>query len=176
MAGLSMTSLQASDVSMRRPVRLSITNLETGEPIEAQFNPDELKEKIEATYNEPDVVGHSHQPMQFKSTKNFALSFALVLDGLSVVDNEAGDALEEARNFMLSLCYPMRNGSGTPRVLIVWPRIYSLVCRCRSVEGTHKRMALDGRSTLYEMNTTWGEVLVRKLYSEDVRISGTIRS
>jgi hypothetical protein len=155
---------------------MTITNVETGELISAQFNPDELSEKLEASYNEPEIVGHSHQPLQFKSTKNLALSFTMVLDGMSLVDNENGDRLDDHRNFIHSLFYPMRSGAGTPRVLLVYPKIYSIVCRAKSLDGNHKRMSKTGRSTLYEMKISWSEVLVRKLYSEDVRIVGTLRS
>lgn len=170
------TSLQAGSDAEQRPARMTITNVETAELIEAQFNPDELKEKLEAGYNEAEVGGHSHKPMQYKGTSNLAISFRLSLDGLSVIDNRDGAKLDNDRRFLHSLFYPMRGGGGTPRVLLVWPHLYSITCRVQTLEGEFTRFAKDGHPTLYSANLTIKEALVRKIFSEDVRIAGTIRS
>lgn len=173
---ISLVSLRAGAPTVYRPPRFTILNIDTGELIEAMYNPDEIKEKLEAAYTELEIAGHSHQPMQYKNTKNFALNFELALDDLSAESKQ----LDDARRFLHSLFYPQRSASigqaGTPNVLLVWPKVFAVRCRAATLEGSLKRFASgDGRLTWYVAATSWKEVLLRKLYSEDVRQGGTLR-
>jgi len=78
-----MTDLAAS----RKPSRMSLTNLNNGRSLEAQFNPEELTELLEANWNNLVILGMSHEPSQYSHTSNQSFEFTLTFDAL---DNGGG--------------------------------------------------------------------------------------
>lgn len=179
-----------------RPTRMTLANLETGDAITAQFNPDELKEEIAVHYEKLDVLGLSHKPLQYKNTDNHALSYELGFDGLTTRDVEvssggggfgaagafgnSAEAIAHARRFLMHLCYPRKgaqdvSGGGPPRVFMYWPNLLSLTCRITKLSFGHKRFSLALRPVFFSATLTIEEARDVRLFSEDVLESGTLR-
>src|SRR5437868_5591301 len=68
---------ELNDALETEPDRMSITNIDTGDGMIAQFNPTELKEKIGAGYARLQVVGRSSKPLQYQGTDNHTFDFEL---------------------------------------------------------------------------------------------------
>ncbi len=171
---------------LRRPARVTITNVESANAISAQYNPDEIGEKLGVAWNALEMQGLSHQPKQYKYTKNLELDFELGFDALStapidVLPIAKSDNTDYARRFLHSLCYP-RRGAGSvaagqpPRVLFTWPTLFSLTCGIDSLDFKHKRFTWTMKDVLWTVRVTVSEWRVTRLYSEDVLEHGTIRS
>lgn len=161
-----------------RPERVSLTNIETGDVLEVQFNPDELNEKVAAAYNDLAILGLSHKPDQFQSTENLVLSFDLVFDALAV--DGGVDTIARARRFLHHLCYPVdgqdvRTG-GTPRVMFLWPRLFAITGRLRSVDITMKRWNSDMALVYYVAKLNLTESRSVRITSAEVLDFGTVRS
>lgn len=160
-----------------RPPRMTITRLDTGASVSAQFNPDEVQEELTVNYAELPVVGLSHRPMQYVGTSNLLLNYDLGFDVLSI---EGGSAIA-ARTFLHSVCYASKQAQGitdggTPELLFSWPNLYSLVCRMQKLSITFKRFNITGLPTLFVASVSLSEARVTRLYSEDVLNYGTLRS
>jgi hypothetical protein len=161
-----------------RPERVTLTNADDGDFITAQFNPEEVKEKLSARFNDLAIMGLSHEPDQYKNTGNLALTFELGFDALSF---DGGiDTLERARRFLHSFFYSRRGsqdviGGGPARLILTWPNLYELRCTFRELEITHSRFTRAMNPVLFKANVTLQESRTRRLYAEDVLQNGTIR-
>lgn len=175
---------------------MTLANLETGDAITAQFNPDELEEELGVNFERLEILGLSHKPLQYKNTDNHALSFDLGFDGVSarLVDvsregagfgaggafGNAAASIDFARSFMLHLCYPRKGaqdvaGGGPPRVFMFWPNFISLTCRITKLKFKHRRWARSMAPVLFTATVTIEEARDVRLFSEDVLEKGTQR-
>jgi hypothetical protein len=160
-------------------MRMSVTNLATGESIEAQLNPTELEESLDVDYARQTVPGLSHQPLPFVQTNNTKLSLELYFDA-----SAAGYTLDQilyARRFLQSLCYPRRGasdvvGGGPPRVLFAWPGIISLTCVITALSFKYTRFNQQGVPVQFTAKVTYEEIRDVRLTSDEVLQSGTQRS
>lgn len=162
-----------------RPPAMSITNLVTGETLSAQFNPEELDEKLEAQYERQKVQGHSHQPLQYSNTTNQTISFTLIFD--DIADNREQVAIEEARKFLLSCLYPVLTveshvQQAPPLLHFFWPGIFSIVAKLTSLDGKHTLFKYNATMRRWEVKITLEEVADAKIYSSRVRTYGTLRT
>jgi hypothetical protein len=167
------------------PERMALTNIETGDGITAQFNPEEITEKVVVNWNDLEIMGLSHQPKQYKSTKNAQIDFEMGFDAHSVRPViQSGVAVTDgpayARRFLLHLCYSRREaqdvqGGAAPRVLFFWPELFSLTAVITSVEFKHKRFIRTGKPVIFTAKVTIEEARVTRLFSEDVLTGGTMR-
>jgi hypothetical protein len=158
---------------------MTIGNLETGDVLSAQFNPDEVKETIGANFAELDILGMSHKPQQYKNTDNLEVVFEMAFDGVSlrgIPGTEEGSStanIAAARRFLHHLFYSRKTsqdvtGGGPPRVFLFWPELYSMTCRIQKLVIVHKRFAKSSASTLFTASITVREALDVRVYSEDV--------
>jgi len=166
-----------SEAATADPTRMHLVNLATGEDQEAQFNPEELEQALDVNYAEPEVVGLSHQPMQYVSTKNLETKLTLYCTAQS--DRER-DVIDSFRAFILELCYAPAGGSsiveGSPaRVLFVWPRLATLTCRVTSVRFKYATFAKDGGALRYTAEVTLKEARDARLTAEQARMFGMQR-
>jgi hypothetical protein len=161
---------------------MHLGNLDTGETLEVQYNPTELKEAFEPVYNRLAIVGMSHELLQYANTKNFLVEFMLKFD--AVTRYRGGTyPLDDARKFIMALGYSRRSSAnallsnGAPSsVVFMWPNLYSLTCKLTSFAGEHTTFAQDGRSLRYTVHLKLEEVRDMRLWSEDVAVQGTIRA
>jgi hypothetical protein len=176
----------------QRPERMTLANVETGDSITAQFNPDEVKEELVVNYERLEILGGSFQPLQYKSTSNLQLNYELAFDGISARDVSAsnlepsgGDntgpaAIMGARNFLYHLCYPRQGaqdvtGGGPPRTYMYWPELYAFSCRITKLTITQKRWARSMKPVLFTAQVTVEQVSDGRIFSEDVLVKGTLR-
>lgn len=160
-----------------RPARVTIASVDTGQSVDAQYNPDEVSEKIGVNYKELDIMGMSHKPLQYLSTDNLVVTFELGFD----VMTRDGDKAFLTRNFLQSLCYSKRGaqdviGGGPTKVLFSWPNLFSLTCVVIGLDFKHKRFFNSMQSTMFTCGVTLKELRIARLYAEDVLANGTLRS
>lgn len=160
-----------------RPSRVTIASVDTGKSVDAQFNPQEISEKLGVNWKELDILGMSHKPLQYLNTENLTLSFDLVFNVLS----QNGDQAFSTRLFLHSLCYSKRGsqdviGGGPSRVLFSWPNLFSLTCVMATMEIKHQRFNNAMQSMQFTATLTIKEARINRLYAEDVLSQGTLRS
>lgn len=165
-----------ADVFNKRAPRVTLANFETGEEISAQFNPQQVKEGLAANFVELDVIGMSHRPLQYKNTENFAFTLDLGFDALSIGGGVG--TIMDARAFLMSLMVPPEGaqdvaGGGPPRVAVVWPNLYGLICRITKLDFDLRRFNSTGAPVLFTATLALKETREGRLTSEVVRIRGT---
>lgn len=155
---------------------MTLTNTRTVETLRVQFNPERLSEKIEAVFTELEILGNSHQLLQFKHAKNIIVGFDLRFDALVQREWNAAKLLD-ARKFIFSLAQPSRGDKvGTvdpPEVIFTWPKLYSITARIHTPSFEHTRFARSGAPTLSVCRIDLKEVLDIRRTSEDMRQDGT---
>jgi len=167
------------EVAGRRPARMAIVNVATGESVEAQFNPTELEEALEVTWARQTVPGLSHQPLQYVHTGNARFTLELHFE---VQDPTTSlEQLHRARRFLQSLCYPRRGAEdvasgGPPRALFVWPGVISLTCVVTGLSFRYSRFNLDGVPVQFTAKVALEEIRDVRLTADEVLADGTRRS
>lgn len=169
----------ALETAARKPARMSIANIGTGDSIEAQFNPTELEETLDVSWARLTVPGLSHQPLQFVNTGNTKMSFELQFEAQDPAATL--DQLLRSRRFLQSLCYPRQGASnvttgGPPRALFIWPNIVSLTCVLTALAFRYTRFNIEGTPIEFACRVSLEEIRDVRLTSEDVLSDGTQRS
>jgi len=131
-----------------------LENLADGSTLEFLFNPSTVNEAVEANYDDKAPVGLSHTRSQYTGTSNVELDLELYIsdDGILRYGGDDTRSLQEMRSWLLSLAYPVSNQDfgrvGTPRVLFLWPNVWSVNGRVRRVKIAHTQFdGLTGRTT-----------------------------
>lgn len=156
------------------PVRMTITNLRTGETQTVMANPRELELAFDVGWNDLEVPGQSHTPLQFKNVGN--VGFPLELYCSEFMNDRI--TLDDHSRFLQSLCYPDYDASNVlegapPRVLIVWPNVMSLTVIFRSFSIRYTHFALDdGRPIRFTASVKVSEIRDMRLSAADVRAQG----
>lgn len=173
----------------KKPERLSLTNLDTGEGFFCMFNPNQWEEQVNVNWNRQAVPGLSHQPLQYGYTENFQFDLDLFLRGETPgeVNQEPTKDKEvkglagilDFRKFLMSLVYPRLSttvgGSGPPRVLVVWPNVLTMTCVARSYRVQHTRFNTLGTTVEYGATMGFEEHRNKRITSEEVRLLGAER-
>lgn len=167
----------AGESLQMRPSRVSIASVDTGQSVDAQFNPDEIEEKLGVNWKELDILGMSHKPLQYLNTDNLVLTFELGFNAMTT----DGQQVFSTRLFLESLCYTKRGaadviGGAPTKVLFSWPNLFSLTCVVVSLTFKHKRFNNSMQSTAFTCAVTIKEIRTTRLFAEDVLASGTLRS
>jgi hypothetical protein len=85
-----------------------------------------------------------------------------------------------ARNVLLSLVYPETADTiiqaAPPKVLFVWPNMFSMVTRVMSVDIRHERFTQDGATRQFKATVVFEESRLTRLVHNDVLQNGTKRS
>jgi len=141
-----------------RPPRVSLVNLADESQFEFLVNPSTLKESIQAEYSRASALGLSHQPMQYKHTKNMRIPIRLYHS--EAMQNRYLRPLPEAlggsrtpntimakRSWLLSLLFPRSHSdfghTDPPDVLFIWPSLYRLKGRVVGYSATHESFRND---------------------------------
>jgi hypothetical protein len=149
---------------------MSVTNLDTGETLEAQYNPTGIEVRLEAAYNRVGGPGASYQELQYANTGNTQIPFEINFDGRAP---NAPD-LNNVQGFFLSLLHPpqdvlgVENGS-PPLVLFRWPGWISLVMRHPKLTIAAKRFEPDGPPNYITVKVEQEEARITRLGTENVR-------
>ena len=161
----------------QRPSRVSIASVDTGRSVDAQFNPDEIEEKLGVNWKELEIMGMSHKPLQYQNTENLQLTFEMGFNAMAT----DGDQVFSTRLFLESLCYTKRGaadviGGAPSKVLFSWPNLFSLTCVIVSLTFKHKRFRQSMQPSAFTAAITIKEIRSTRLFAEDVLSSGTLRS
>ena len=173
----------------RRPARMSLTNLDTGEGFFCQFNPTQWEEQVGVNWNRQNVPGLSHQPLQYGFTENMKVSLDLFARGeapgevnqSAVKDKDVKGlaGILDFRKFLMSLVYPRQSstvgGAGPPRILLVWPNVLTLNVIATSYKVQHSRFNIQGTTVEYVATMGFEELRDTRITSEQVRILGAER-
>lgn len=178
-SGATPPSGSTSNPNTARMPRVVLMNTDTTEELVCQYNPEEVKEKLAIDFNDPEVLGLSHSPEQYKRTQNHNVKLDFWWDALA--GEGSPERLDDARRFILSLAYARRGASdvltgGPSRALFLWPALFALTVSIRSIETEMKRFNVAGQATLLKAAIEFQESRRRRLFSEDVRAKGTIRA
>jgi hypothetical protein len=158
---------------------MSIANLLTGSSLEAQYNPTEFEEEISVNWNKLPVLGHSHEPLQYKNTGNHGFNFDLAWTAL----NDRGITIDDlglARRFMMSACYTSKTAAVVQAaeptdLLFLWPTMVAIVAKMPKLKIKHTDFNAAGQTVRMVMSIQLEEARRVRLYAEDVLERGTIR-
>lgn len=153
------------------PPRMTITNLYSGETFRAQYNPEKLQEKLQATYAKLTVPGMSHQITQFTNTNNEQFDIELFMVANSVRNYEM---MQTGRRFIKSLLVPVRGAESVvtgapPRVLFVWPRTLAVQGVVTSANFSHEMFKDNGQTRVMRVDLSIEEIRDVRVTSEDIR-------
>jgi len=165
------------DSATATPPKLLFANLVSADELEAQFNPTQLMEQIEANWSRQTVPGQSHEPMQFVNTANFKLDIELFFRAVNKTELEA---IHRARRQILSWAYPRDiegdiSGGGAPRILVYWPGMLSLTCVMTSTSIVHQRFNKNGRSVQFTCRLQLEEIRDTRLHFDEVAEDNVLR-
>lgn len=160
------------------PPRMHLMNLLTLEGFYMQFNPTQIERSVSAEWQAMDVLGLSHQPLQYAKTTNQTVQLELYFRADSIAQREGGD---EVMKFLESLMYAPAGATSIgqaapPRVLVVWPQTLSLTCVVRSVRFRHQRFNVRGQTVEWTASTAFEEIRDVRLTSQQVRNFGSQRA
>lgn len=161
----------------QKPSPLTLGNLETGETMDAQYNPDLVDDQLDAAYAHQVIPGLSHELLQYTNTKNVSLSFDI---GFDILGDDTLNA-NNIKGFIDQFMYQQRSASsvGTgspPRLLIIWPNVYSMTCKLTSRKIAMRRFDLTLANDWFVFSLKLEEARVTRLFSEDVRTMAGLRT
>lgn len=118
--------------------------------VECTLTPTEFSDSTEVEYQRYSSQGSSYPHMHFVSTKAYTVQMDIYWT-LPVVYSPGGviDGMLQ-RKLLLSWLYPRQRGRwsyGPPRLLAVWPQVFSLHCYLTECKFANQRFALDGSVT-----------------------------
>ncbi len=153
--------------------RMTLTNIETAETLEVQFNPEQWRSQITVNFARKVVQGYSSHRLQYGSTGNRTFELELFYIGHTI--EEVG-RINDARLYLESLCYVPRDersaAASTPRVLLLWPKFVAMQVKVVSHGDLVFRFARSGQPTGFRIRLGFEEDLDRRLTMEDVRLQG----
>jgi hypothetical protein len=160
-----------------RPSRVTLASVDTGRSVDAQYNPDEVTEKLGVNWKELEIMGMSHKPLQYLNTDNLQVTFELGFNAMAT----DGDQVFSTRLFLQSLTVPKRGaadviGGAPSKIVLSWPNLFSLTCVIASLEFKHKRFRQSMQPSAFTCAVTLKEIRTTRLTAEDILSSGTLRS
>lgn len=162
-----------------RPPRVTFASVRTGESIEMPFTPEKFTEQIVVEYARQQVLGLSHQPLQYTGTQNHTIPD---LDFFFRATTPAEiESIHDGRRFLMSLCYPpdgadsIRRG-GPSRVLFIWPQVVVMTFVITRLNISHEKFNVEGRTTVFRAKIQIEEIRDARLTADEVRERGTIRA
>jgi hypothetical protein len=132
-----------ADSLARRPPRLALVNLATGERLDTWANPPQLAMRTTVNWNRLSPPGADHQPLQFTGTGNRQLTELELIFDRAFADSTDVD-LAQARMFLDATTVPTAPGLPPPTVLFVWPGVVTLEAVVTSLDVQVRRFASDG--------------------------------
>jgi hypothetical protein len=192
MAETAANLMAAIQIPERMFIR-SADNLD--EIVEAQFNPEKLKETIGIDWQKFRIPGLSHQRLQYGSANNLEYRFELIFDAAggnslrSAGGTYAGvaaariqknlDARNQLHAWMLrrspEAMATLGNIGDTQRLLFCWPNLIELTCVPVSMEFEYTAFNRIGQPTAFKVEILVEEIRDAYMYAEDVKACGTRR-
>ena len=142
------------------PARASLVNLATRAQLDGFCNPEQLSERLSATWNRISPPGLGYQVLQFGGTANRQLpSIELTFDRFQI--GADAPSVETVRAFLGALVAPAvaTAPSAPPHVLFVWPALLSIEAIVASVDLAYRQFAADGSALVFAATIALEEVL-----------------
>ncbi len=161
------------DAFTHHPPRMTITRLDDPTIVlEAQYNPEEVKEKVGASWSKQVVPGLSHQVKQFTNTENRRISFTMVFQAIPL-GLDGTSRIRQVRRFFLSSVRPRRNvgsiaSAGAPRLLFVWPEYMSLTATLESANMNTKRYNAGGPPIELSVEVELEEIRDTAIFADEI--------
>lgn len=163
------------------PRKLILTDVETGESKEVQFNPVEVSIEGDPQYQRLKHPAGSYQRLSFEGRNNDVVTFELVIDAIAAgVDGIPYSAEFEA--FLMSLRHPPDEPDAITtaaphEVLLVWPGWLAIVCVLTKCKEKARRFATPAVNdnpvpTLTIWDLAFEESRRMSLGAESVRVTG----
>lgn len=193
---LAQSNIVSATTTPQRMYIQSVDRLE--EVVEAQFNPEKLKETIGVDWQRFLIPGLTYQPQQYANTNNIQYRFDLFFTAAATAavrdvsgsgsgvapTNAAASVLARnlaARDQLQAWSVLRKNdrlgGIGdTQRLLFVWPNFIAMTCNIVSAEFEYDQFNVEGLPVSFKVSILLEEVRDVAIYAEDVLAQGTIRS
>ena len=175
-------------------VRCSLTNVDTGERLDAQFNPRTLRKRARAKYSRDQILYGSHEVTQWTGTRSNEIPLVLFFTRIGSADFKGstppGKMQQQARGvqfptlldterFLDALLYPDRERGKLepPTVIFNWPGVINIYCVVTEVEITYEHFNTFGLNPMQlsaRMNII--ERPKRAITSSGVRVNGALRA
>lgn len=159
------------------PPKVTLTNISSGNTLEAMFNPSNLEEQLTTEWSKLTIPGMSHQVLQYSHTTNEAFTLELFWRATS---RDELERIARARRWLKSLMYPPSGaedvaGGAPPRVLVVWPGMLSMQCVLGQLRFRHEMFNKFARSRVYTASAQCMEIRDVRLTMEDVLDDSSLR-
>lgn len=167
-----------------KEVRTTITNVDTGDHITLQFEPEMVAGSVAANYNSDPAIGGTHENMKFAHTSNETFSIEMRWNRIIITalrgwtTDRADKMIEDHRAFIRSLANPINIsediiGGDTPLVNIHVPGVYNVMCRMTNIDWeVPKRDPANGNIMELTMRCTFKEDPVYRYSSDDIFNAG----
>lgn len=174
----------AQKYDIPKEVRTVITNVDTGDHIVLQFEPQILTWSVSANYNSDPAIGGTHENIKFSHTSNETFSLELRWNRVILTaikgwtTSRADKMIEDHRAFIRSLTAPISIsenvvGGEAPLVNIVVPGVYNVMCRLTNIDGeVSRRDPQNGNIMELTMRCTFKEDQRYRFSSEDIFNAG----
>lgn len=142
------------------PPKLSLTNLQNGAEVVAQFLPEEFEESVAPEWARLKPQGLSHNVHHFENTSPYVCGFKLYFRAFSTAELVL---LQRARRHLLSWAYPRRIstselvGGGPPTLLLVWPGMLSIEVVLSALSIHHERFNSASQSVQFTADVSFEE-------------------
>jgi len=127
--------------------KITLLNLETDELFEVPIRPDALTEQVEVGYSRGQIIGLTHQPLQYVNTGNRKLpSIAFNVDQHFAGEDED---IMQLRHFLMAATVEEDGAGGPARITFVWPGVITFTGVITNLSVTHERFGDEGGVTGY---------------------------
>jgi hypothetical protein len=164
-------------VAYNNPPKLRLTNIETREHIDAQFNPTQFSIALQVNYGRHAPPGSGYVPLQYGNTGNPTIPLELMF---FVRNTKERDNRDTARRFLLSFCYPRRGAvnipqHAPPRLLVTWPQFVTMVCVVTNITMKFTLFNSNAQPIQETYSMQLEESRDGPLFSDDINRTGVMR-
>ena len=163
---------------LKNPARMHMTMVDNpgrGQ-VTVMFNPTEFEHAIQTNWQRFTIPGLGYQPRHYINTTNATLPMELFYRAITAADLVQ---MQETMNFIRALCYPVQSQSiasgGPPRVLVVWPRVVSMICTIKALGERFIKFNNLGDCVVAKVRVEFEEMRSTRISFSDVARHGLIR-
>jgi len=124
----------------RTPVRVVLADAGSlSDNIKCAANPQTLQVSVRATYGKLAPVGWSQQIVQYGSTESVNLPIELYFSAQQIwrFKDHNVVSLDQGVDFLASFLQPKGQGLAPPRLLLIWPKMLTIVLGVEEFQVTH---------------------------------------
>ena len=126
----------------RAPVRVVLADMGSlATNIKCAANPQTLQVSVRATYGKLAPVGWSQQIVQYGSTESVAMPIELYFSAQQIwrFKDHSVVNIDQGVDFLASFLQPKGEGLAPPRLLLIWPKMVTIVLGVEEFQVTHSQ-------------------------------------